>query len=352
MARGGPAQGLGITAVQDRWILDANGSGIGVTGPGDLKVSAGLGMASLISAGKCRIRGANAAGISGVYHLINDAPASRTHASADGTNPRIDQIIAKIVDFQEQGSATVEDVAILTGLPTAGATLDNRNGAALLPINSLLLADALVPVSASSAALFTYRDRRPLSSRGLVPTRTGATEQVRFLPPTLGSYTNSFVPTTNDQLHALFYLPRKITATKIKWVYQQDVSGTPITGNYNIGIYDASGRLLASTGAVALTGALGSQQVRSDPIASTTFEAGMYYVMIGWGTIAGAGTLWYPSWPDFNSFADNIGLYGPNVFGRNNAGGTSLPQPMGTVAFDGGTAANVAAPVPLVALGV
>ena len=60
-----------------------------------------------------------------------------------------------------------------------------------------------------------------------------------------------------------------------------DAATGAITGSYNIGIYDASGRKIVETGSVAFTGANSTMQNRSEVITATTFEAGNYYVVIG-----------------------------------------------------------------------
>lgn len=288
MARGGPAQALGVTAAQDRWTLENSGPGIGVIGYDDMLVTAGSGLLSSIAAGRCRIRAVNSAGLSsGVYELTSDAPITRGHASANGAYPRLDQIIARVVDFQEQGQATSEDIVILPGLATSGASLDNRNGAAIPPVNSILLADVLVPAGASSAAGFSYRDRRPFASNGAVPRIRTSPGQV----PSIGMQTELRV--TSMQTGTIFgwmlrYLPRRITASKIRWAYRQ---GSPVfVGNYNIGIYDASGRLVVSSGPVAAVGSANTLQNRSETITTTTFEPGAYYVAFGFVGSSGGAT--------------------------------------------------------------
>lgn len=326
MARGGPAQGLGITAAQDRWIYDGSGPGVGVIGTGDLKVTSGLGMASSIAAGRCRIRGTNAlGGNSGMYHLANDSPLSRTHESSDGTNPRVDCVVACVVDLQEQGSPISEDIVILKGLATAGADLANRNGAPLIPINALLLADVLVPFSASNSALFSYEDRRQSADEGRIPQVRVDIEQVLVRPLIGRSFaadpliTSGATPT----MAVLCHIPRRITATKIRWTYRHGV--TAQTGNYNLGIYDASGRKVVETGVVALTGIAQSIQQRSEAITTTTFEAGMYYVMVGWASM-GAGS--FRATCHGATTTSDPGFPGPNYGIYSTTSGTTLPQTM------------------------
>jgi hypothetical protein len=75
-------------------------------------------------------------------------------------------------------------------------------------------------------------------------------------------------------------------ATRIRWGYRQ--TATPTTGNYVFAICDASGRPIVNTGSVAYAGIANSDNRRSETIAATTFEAGLYWVMFGHTLTAGA----------------------------------------------------------------
>jgi hypothetical protein len=84
-----------------------------------------------------------------------------TIATADATNPRIDQVILEIQDnVHDASGGNLARTRILTGTPTAGATLTNRNGAAALPGSALLLADVLVDAAVGSIVNAKIRDRR------------------------------------------------------------------------------------------------------------------------------------------------------------------------------------------------
>lgn len=83
--------------------------------------------------------------------------------AAHATLPRIDQVLWK-------GTATGPAITIDTGTATAGATLDNRNGAtsdAALNAAStrgwIRLADVLVPAAAATVLAANIRDRRPFA---------------------------------------------------------------------------------------------------------------------------------------------------------------------------------------------
>jgi hypothetical protein len=82
-------------------------------------------------------------------------------ATADATNPRIDQVILEIQDNAIDGTGGNQArTRVLTGTPTSGANLTNRTGAAALPGSALLLADVLVDAAVGSIVNAKIRDRR------------------------------------------------------------------------------------------------------------------------------------------------------------------------------------------------
>lgn len=83
----------------------------------------------------------------GMYSIFNDGAVTVTATTADGTNPRIDQVIATVNDSQISGVDNNWVLSVLAGTPTAGASLSNLNGAAALPDRSIRLAYVLVPAS-------------------------------------------------------------------------------------------------------------------------------------------------------------------------------------------------------------
>jgi len=81
--------------------------------------------------------------------------------AANATNPRLDQILLRVWDTIHDGlGANKATVEVLNGTPTAGATLDNRNGAASLWPNAIRLADVLVGASVGTITNSVIRDRR------------------------------------------------------------------------------------------------------------------------------------------------------------------------------------------------
>jgi hypothetical protein len=98
----------------------------------------------------------------GLGHVYSDATANVTVTASNATNPRVDQIILRWNDSSiPTGSGNVPTLEVLTGTATAGATLDNRTGAAALPNDCLRLADILVPAASTSVTTANIRDRRP-----------------------------------------------------------------------------------------------------------------------------------------------------------------------------------------------
>jgi hypothetical protein len=98
----------------------------------------------------------------GVGHVYNDATANVAVSASNATNPRIDQLVCRWNDSSiPTGSGNVPTFEVVTGTATAGATLDNRTGAAALPNDCLRLADILVPATSTSVVTANIRDRRP-----------------------------------------------------------------------------------------------------------------------------------------------------------------------------------------------
>jgi hypothetical protein len=166
---------LGYTALLDRQLI-ASIFQPGVMAGNDLKCAASTGFTSSIEGGRGAVEGNNVTQ-QGLYVVQNTGPVVVTHGSPSTSFPRIDQIGVKVYDSTDGGDSSDGPPAplILEGTPTSGANLTNRSGAVTsLPKNFLRLFDVLVPVSAASAASFTYRDRRSWS-RGALAASTNVT---------------------------------------------------------------------------------------------------------------------------------------------------------------------------------
>ena len=253
-------------------------------------------------------------GAQGLYRIDNTdttAPTADTYlaqltdgvsfTAGDATNPRVDQVILEVLDQQHTGSSNLAQIRVLPGVATPAATLDNRSGAATLPVSCILLADVLMPISQATVVTANIRDRRAFALVGTHPPLQLAAptlvDIVALAPsPQLTVTPLAATAGTNDNRTsaALMYVPRRIVnATRIRWKYQQ--GATAAATQYCIAIYDASGRLIVGTGAVTFTGAAASIQVRSETIAATTFEPGTYYVLFSIPAMTGASAVGFQS---------------------------------------------------------
>jgi hypothetical protein len=138
----------------------------GVVGSGDMLVTLTSGMGISIASGAAWVLGANISD-QGMYREYIAAAVPLTVTAADGANPRLDQVILRVLDTAADASGSSEArIEIVPGTPTAGATLVNRNGAANLTTlleaskSVLLLADILVPAGAGSLSGGNLADRR------------------------------------------------------------------------------------------------------------------------------------------------------------------------------------------------
>jgi hypothetical protein len=127
----------------------------GAVAAGDLLVSPKASqppMGVSVAAGAAWVR-ATTGTRNGAYHVVNDGPVELTLEAANGSNPRVDRVVLTVNDSADLGSPTdTPSLAVITGTPTAGATLVNLNGAAAQPANSLTLAHVLVAAAATSVS--------------------------------------------------------------------------------------------------------------------------------------------------------------------------------------------------------
>lgn len=277
-------------------------------------------------------------------------------AASDPSNPRIDQVFLCVEDSQDTGANNKATIRVVTGTATGGATLDNRTGVGSVPagMSSMLLADVLVAAAGGSIANAAIRDRRAFSTRGAGPSPFTALDWVAFeAAPGLGTQPSIGIQSTANfdaqQGAALMYLPRRIvSATKIRFRYAQ--GATANAANFNIGIADASLRVIASSGATAYTGAASTQQSPSLTITAQTFDAGYYWVVLG----NAAGTASAAVTANGVSGLLNV-ISGPNQFVWSAAGGTTLPTTLAAFTDQYGvTGAGVAqrVGVPIIELSV
>jgi len=96
----------------------------------------------------------------GLYFGLNDATVVVAIAASSATNPRVDLICATVNDAAYSGSTNNWTIQAITGTPTAGANLTNKNGAGALPVASIPLAYVLVPASSTSVTTGNIQDAR------------------------------------------------------------------------------------------------------------------------------------------------------------------------------------------------
>jgi len=140
----------------------------GLVGAGDMLITAGSGMQVLVAPGEGIIPGSTSATQSGYYGRVSSSTALAIAAS-DPTNPRVDRVVALVKDAAYTGTENLFTVAVLTGTPTSGATLGNRetHGYPAAPASSLTLGPVLVPAKASSIVSGDIENVAPLLNLGL-----------------------------------------------------------------------------------------------------------------------------------------------------------------------------------------
>lgn len=122
----------------------------GLVSPNDCQLSPpGSGMSVIVSPGEVWVPGTTSTTQGGYYCRVSSS-TTLSIAAADPTNPRIDTVIAQVQDAAYAGVTNSFQVAVVTGTPTAGATLANLNGHGSVPASSLVLGYVLVPNGASS----------------------------------------------------------------------------------------------------------------------------------------------------------------------------------------------------------
>lgn len=372
--------GVGVTpgygARADRKFLH-EALGHGVVGRGDLRVSFSAGLTVLVSPGSCYIRSKKVE--DGNYRLTQLAASgneSITLDAADAALPRIDRIVAVARDSAEDTSGQNDPfVTFVKGTPTSGATLDNLNGAAAIPSTysgGFILADVQINANNSPAlSNANIRDRRPYAIRNVIPPVATDIDMVA-LEPASGQLNQrcrihgdvAGVTHASRQAAALFNLERRIAATHIRWKYQQsDVAGNVIGvgQSYRIAILDASGRILQTTAATAFrngVNAINAEVIPFNPAPSAGyyFEAGLVYVWFGVSGLGAATESWFNGVTADTASGGNGFLPAvPNLYFRNNSGGTTFPAENHIRNYTDvwtETAGQANLPVPIVALSV
>lgn len=162
-------QKLSYQAQDDRTLIETlftqGAYGAGFPGSTSLQVTqrgSGANMSVDVNYGFCSIQAVNVPSFNGKY-LCRSTSVVNLGISANGSgSPRIDTVIAQVYDTDADNNADEDAfvIRVLTGTPTGGATLANRNGATAVPAGAIALADVLVANGASSITNTEIEDRR------------------------------------------------------------------------------------------------------------------------------------------------------------------------------------------------
>jgi len=148
-------------AEHDRLSTSATWKAEGIVGQNDLAVSAKAtpAMSVNVAAGAAIVAG-DEDPYQGHYHLVNDATKSVTVTTADGTNPRIDLIVARVYDSAYSGADDEWALECIAGTPSGSPS------APATPDNALVLAQISVAAGATSITSGNITDKRvPAASR-------------------------------------------------------------------------------------------------------------------------------------------------------------------------------------------
>jgi len=88
------------------------------------------------------------------YSCVNDATKNITITAADGTNPRIDLIVAKVQDTLYSGAVNSWSLVVVTGTPAGSPAVPTQ------PANSVALGQILVGAGVTSIVTGNITDRR------------------------------------------------------------------------------------------------------------------------------------------------------------------------------------------------
>lgn len=146
------------TAENDRLTEGGVLFGEGVDDSAALKISAPGGMFARVAAGWFAVLGTNS-GTQGKYKGYQDANVDKSVAPADGTNPRKDLVIARVIDAAYVGGIINQwQLEVVTGTP-AGSPVEPA-----LPANSLKLAVITVTAGAAAVTAGMISDTRKYAS--------------------------------------------------------------------------------------------------------------------------------------------------------------------------------------------
>jgi hypothetical protein len=146
-------QQVNSPALDIRRMVSALLTSEGIVTTGDMAVAqraAGANMSVDIAAGQAYVQGDGITN-QGMYYGYNDGVVNLTgFTAAHATLPRIDRVCLRVRDAFHGDAANDLAFVIVTGTATSGATLVNLTGAAAVPASHLLLANILIPATATT----------------------------------------------------------------------------------------------------------------------------------------------------------------------------------------------------------
>lgn len=125
----------------------------GLVGSTDLELSTGSGLNVKYAPGEIIVPGSTST-TQGGYYCRGSSGGEVSLAAADGTNPRVDRICAVVTDAAYAGTTNTFAISVVTGTPTAGATIakaeKGEGGVGAAPASSMTLGYALVAAKATT----------------------------------------------------------------------------------------------------------------------------------------------------------------------------------------------------------
>lgn len=214
----------------------------GVVGPGDLAVSAQStpNMSIQVGAGRVWIKGTQLASVpggtwstQGAYYGYNDAPVTLTVAAADPTNPRIDAVVAYVLDAFYSGASNLFVLGVVTGTPAPSPSTP------AVPSNGLLLGTLAVAANATSISSGNISQTGALQTvtrGGILPVLSTDTTAGTFVGQYRDHPTNGAERWDGSKWSTVMPLGQWVTAYQGAGNYSfslpsayADVTGSPVT---------------------------------------------------------------------------------------------------------------------------
>ena len=139
-----------------RFVASLYGDSEGIIMPTDLVVTqrgAGANMSVDVAGGRCVVKG-DLATYEGSYWMENRGTTNLTISASDPTNPRIDRVIAEVLNAEYSGVSNLWQLRVITGTPAGSPS------APALPNNAISLATVAVAALASSITNANITDLR------------------------------------------------------------------------------------------------------------------------------------------------------------------------------------------------